>query len=76
MFEEIRSFIMEYVDVPEESITLNTAFMEELAMNSLDIMTMIGDVEDKYDIEIPTEDLSNIYTVGELVEYLNKKVGK
>ena len=72
MFEKIRSIMLEYVDVPEESITAETQFLADLAMNSMDIMAMIGQFEDEFDVTIETEDLNDIITVGDLVEYLEK----
>lgn len=43
-------------------------------MTSLDVMTMIGDVEDRFHITIATEDLNGIYTLRELTEYLEGKI--
>lgn len=73
MFEKLKEIMLEYVDVPEESITPETRFLADLAMNSLDIMTMVGELEDEFDIEIPTEDLNDIFTVQDLMDYLAEK---
>ena len=70
MFEKIRSIILEYVDIPEDSITPDTQFLADLAMNSMDIMAMIGQIEDEFDVTIETEDLSSIYTIQNLMDYL------
>jgi len=70
MFDKIRSVLLEYVDVPEDSITPETQFLADLAMNSMDIMAMIGQLEDEFDVTIETEDLSEIYSVSDLVGYL------
>ena len=74
MFEKLKEIMLEYVDVPEESITPETRFLADLAMNSLDIMTMVGELEDEFDVEIPTEDLNDIFTVQDLMDYLTEKV--
>ena len=73
MFETIRDMILEYIDVKKESITPDTKFIQDLEMSSLDIMTMIGELEEKLDIEIPVEDLSDIFTIQDLINYLDKK---
>ena len=74
MLEKLKEIMLEYVDVPEDSITPDTAFLADLAMTSLDIMTMVGQLEDEFNIEIPTEDLSDIFTVQDLIDYLEEKV--
>ncbi len=74
MFEQIRNAILEYVDVPKDSITPDSKFMADIHMNSLDIMTMVGDLEDAFDITIETEDLSSIFTIQDLIDYINERI--
>ncbi len=74
MFDKIRDVILEYVELPKESITPDTRFLADMHMNSLDIMTMIGQLEDEYDITIETEDLNNIYTMQQLVDYIEERL--
>ncbi len=74
MFDKIRDVILEYVDMPKESITPETTFLADMHMNSLDIMTMIGQLEDEYDITIETEDLSDIFTMQQLVDYIEERL--
>ncbi len=71
MYEKICEILLNYVDEPEGGLTPETKFVDDLAMTSLDIMTMIGDVEDEFDIEIETAKLREIYTISELVAYLS-----
>ncbi len=70
MLEKIRDVMLEYIDVPRESITPETRFLSDLSMNSLVIVDMIGQVEEEFDVVISTEDLSDIFTVQELMDYL------
>lgn len=70
MLEKIRDVMLEYIDVPRESITPETRFLSDLSMNSLVIIDMIGQVEEEFDVVIATEDLSDIFTVQELMDYL------
>lgn len=73
MFEKVRGIILEYVDVPEEEIRPGTRFLADLAMNSLDIMTMVGQLEDEFDLTIDTEDLNDIVTVQDLLDYIAER---
>ena len=70
MFEKIRDIMLEYNEVPKESITPETRFLADLSMNSLDIMDMVGQMEDEFDVTIETEDLNTIFSVQDLINYL------
>lgn len=72
MLEKIRDIMLEYNNVPRETITPETRFLADLAMNSLDIMDMVGQMEDEFDVTIETEDLNTIFTVRDLMDYLEK----
>lgn len=74
MYEKICEILLNYVEEPDGGLTPDTRFVDDLQMSSLDIMTMIGDVEDEYDIEIETADLRSIYTIQDFVDYLADKV--
>lgn len=73
MYEKICEIILNYVEEPEGGLTPETKFVDDLAMNSLDIMTMVGDIEDEYDITIETSELRELYTIRELVAFLETK---
>ena len=74
MFEKIVDIMLDYNNVPKESITPDTRFLADLHMNSLDIMDMVGRIEEEFDVVIATEDLNSIFTVQNLVDYLNELV--
>ena len=68
MFDEIRKAIAEQLNVPMENITLETRFIEDLKADSLDLVELVMDLEDRYGVEIPDEQLAEIKTVGQIVE--------
>ena len=74
MFEKIVDIMMDYNDVPRESITPDTRFLADLHMNSLDIMDMVEQMEEEFNVVIATEDLNYIFTVQDLADYLNDLV--
>ena len=74
MFEKLRSIILEYADYPEDKITPQTEFLADLQLSSFDIVTMVGEIEDEFDVEIPTEDLNDLYTIQSLMDYLEKLI--
>jgi len=76
MFDKITSIITEYVDIAKEDITKDTEFLADLKMSSLDIMTMICQLEDEFGIEIETERLSEIFTIQDLLDYLEEQINE
>lgn len=70
VFEKIRSIIVEQLGVDESIITLDTAFIDDLGADSLDIVEMIMGFESEFDMEIPDEDVELISTVGDAVKYV------
>ncbi|MBU3098812.1 MULTISPECIES: acyl carrier protein [Clostridium] len=70
MFEEIRVCISSQLNIDEEEIKIESSFMNDLGADSLDIVELIMELEEKYDIEIPDEDVEKIVTVGDIVEYI------
>ena len=74
VFEDVRKVIVEIKDLPEDSITLESRFVEDLEADSLDIVEMLMSLEELYDIEIPEEVAEHMKTVQEVVEYITSKL--
>ena len=70
MFEELKKVICEYVDVNPEEIREDSRFIEDLGFTSYDFMSLVGELEDKYDIEVNERDVVNVKTVGQAIEYM------
>lgn len=70
MFEQLAEIITNYVEVKKEDIKPESRFMEDLGFSSFDFMSMLGEVEDTFDVEIEEEKAAGIRTVQEAVEYL------
>ena len=69
MFEKMVEMICQYVEVEAEDITRDSRFIEDLGFNSYDVMSMMGDAESEFDIEIEQEEAVKCKTVGELADY-------
>lgn len=76
MFEKMKEIVCEYVEVEPEEITEESRFIEDLGFNSYDVMCMMGDAEDNFDIEIDQEAAVKCKTVGEFLEYLGGLVNE
>ena len=73
MFEEIKNMLAEQLGVSADSINEETSFKDDLGADSLDLFEVIMALEAKYEIEIPTEDLEKMTTVGSVLTYLKNK---
>ena len=73
MLDVIRDVLSEYVDVPKESITEATDFVQDLHMNSYDFVSLIGELEERLGVETEDEELQELHTVGDVVAYLKTK---
>lgn len=70
VLEKVKVILAEQFDVEEDSITLETDMQDDLGADSLDVVDLLMSIEDEFEIEIPDEEIENIRTVGELVNYI------
>ena len=68
MFNELKEIICEYVEINPGEITENSRFIEDLGFTSYDFMSMVGELEDKYDIEVEERDVIQVKT--DAVKYI------
>lgn len=70
MFEKLVEIICNYVEADPEQITEESRFMEDLGFTSFDFMSMLGELEDEFDIEVDQQEAARIRTVGEAISYM------
>ncbi len=71
-FEALRDVIVEELDVAAEEVTLEASFIDDLGADSLDLFEMVMSIEDEFGVAIPNEDLSNVKTVQDVLNYAAK----
>ena len=74
MKEEVIKIIASVAEVPEESINLNTNLIADLDLESLDLVTLVSEIENKYETEIPDKEIKKIQTVEDIVNILSSHV--
>lgn len=70
MFEELKEMICEYVDVEPGEIWEDSRFVEDLGFNSYDFMSMVGEIEEHWDVEVDEREVVNVKTVKDAMEYI------
>ncbi|WP_066875429.1 acyl carrier protein [Clostridium mediterraneense] len=70
MFDKVKEIIADKLSVDEESITMESTFVEDLGADSLDVVELIMSLEEELEMEIPDEDAAEFITVSDVVEYI------
>ena len=70
MLEKIAEIIREQLNLDDVEITEETSFKDDLGAGALDLLELVMAFEEEYGIEIPSEDLEKLTTVGDVVEYI------
>jgi len=73
MLEKMRELIVDQLSVDADSVTEASSFKDDLGADSLDLYELIMALEEEYDVEIPTDDLESINTVGDVINFLKSK---
>jgi len=70
VFGRVKEVLVEQLGVDESEVTEEASFQENLDADSLDLVELIMELEDSFDIKISDEDAQKIQTVGQAVEYV------
>lgn len=73
MLERVKEIIQDQLNLEDVEITEASSFKEDLGVDSLDLFELVMTFEEEYGIEIPTEDLENMKTVGDIITYMKSK---
>ena len=73
MLEKMKELIADQLSVEADSITEASSFKDDLGADSLDLFELVMALEEEYGVEIPAEDLENMATVGDVMNYLKNK---
>ena len=73
MLEKIKEMVAEQLNVEAADLAAETSFKDDLGADSLDLFELVTNLEDEYEIEIPSEELENLTTVGAGADYLKAK---
>jgi acyl carrier protein len=74
--ERVIEIVCENLGVSKEQVTRSTRFIDDIGADSLDIVELIMELEEDFDITIPDEEAEKIKTVGEAIDYIEKEQGK
>lgn len=72
MLDKIKEIVADSLGVEIDTLTAETSFKEDLGADSLDLFELVMALEEATGVEIPSEELENIKTLGDVEKYLNE----
>ncbi|PKM93833.1 MAG: acyl carrier protein [Firmicutes bacterium HGW-Firmicutes-1] len=69
-FEKLKELIVEELGVEADAVTAEASFSDDLGADSLDLFELVMAIEDTFGVKIPNEDLANIKTVQNAIDYI------
>ncbi len=72
VFEKVKKIITEQLGIDENEVSLESAFIEDLGADSLDIVELIMAMESEFDMEIEDDEVEDISTVEDVVNYIKE----
>ena len=74
--QRVIEIVCEHLAVNKETVTRNTAFIEDIGADSLDIVELVMELEEEFEITIPDDQAEKIKTVGEAIDYIEREQAK
>lgn len=72
IFEKVKEVVSNILGIDADEITMESSFMDDLGADSLDVVELIMDLQDEFNMEIPDEEAEKIQTVGNVVDYIKQ----
>ncbi|UFU00995.1 acyl carrier protein [Radiobacillus kanasensis] len=69
--ERVKKIVVDRLDVEESKVTMEASFKDDLEADSLDVVELVMELEDEFDMEISDEEAEKIQTVGDAVKYID-----
>lgn len=74
--QKVIEIVCEHLAVNKEQVSRTTNFIDDIGADSLDIVELIMELEEEFDIQIPDDQAEKIKTVGEAIDYIEREQGK
>ena len=74
--ERVIELVSENLGVNKEQVTRQTSFQEDMGADSLDIVELVMELEEEFEITIPDDQAEKIKTVGEAIDYIERELSK
>lgn len=72
-FDDVKAIVVEQLGVSADEVKMESKFVDDLNADSLDVVELIMELEEKFGVSIPDEDAEKITSVGDVVAYIDSK---
>ena len=72
IFEKLKELVVDQLGVEEDEVTMEASMQGDLGADSLDLVDLVMSVEEEFGVKVADEDLENIKTVGDIVDYIEE----
>ena len=73
IFEQLKQIVRDYLGDDKIEINEDSILTDDLGLSSLDLISIVGSVEDTFNIEVQDKDVAEIRTIKDVVDYIEKK---
>lgn len=73
IFDKLKELVVDQLGVEEDEVTMEATMQDELGADSLDLVDLVMSVEEEFGVKVADEDLENIKTVGDIVNYIEER---
>ena len=73
IFDKLKELVVDQLGVEEDEVTMEASMQDDLGADSLDLVDLVMSVEDEFGVKVADEDLENIKTVGDIVNYIEDR---
>ena len=73
IFDKLKELVVEQLGVEEDEVTMEATMQDDLGADSLDLVDLVMSVEEEFGVKVADEDLENIKTVGDIVNYIEER---
>ena len=71
VFDKIKKILSKYIDTNLEEVTLETRLAEDLGLNSYEFMSVIGEIEEEFDVELDEREIVKLISIADLLDYIS-----
>ena len=72
--DKVTGIVSEQLSIPREEVSRESSFVDDLKADSLDVVELVMEFEDEFDVTIPDDDYEKIRTVGDAVDYIEERI--
>lgn len=73
IFGKLKELVVDQLGVEEDEVTMEASMQDDLGADSLDLVDLVMSVEEEFGVKVADEDLENIKTVGDIVNYIEDR---